>query len=57
MTALNLSNADTSRVTNMNGMFAGISLGTLDLTAFDTSRVTNMSYYDSRHKEVFRQTF
>ena len=41
---LDLSNFDTSNVTDMNGMFEGMSnLTTLDLSNFDTSKVTNMS--------------
>ena len=41
---LDLSNFDTSRVTNMSNMFFGMSsLTTLNLSNFDTSRVTNMS--------------
>ena len=41
---LDLSNFDTSKVTNMTRMFSGTSsLTTLDLSNFDTSKVTNMS--------------
>ncbi len=46
---LDLSNADTSNVTNMGNLFYGCSsLKTLDLTSFDTSNVTDMSlmFYD-----------
>ena len=44
ITSLNLSNFDTSSVTNMSFMFDRMSsLSTLDLSNFDTSRVTNMS--------------
>ncbi|MFK4936589.1 bacterial Ig-like domain-containing protein [Lactococcus garvieae] len=40
----NLSNLDTSSVTNMRSMFNGMSsLTTLDLSTFDTSSVTDMS--------------
>ena len=40
---INLSNFDTSKVTNMEGMFAGMSnLSTLNLSNFDTSQVTSM---------------
>ena len=40
---IDLSNFDTSEVTNMEGMFYGMSnLTTLDLSNFDTSKVTNM---------------
>lgn len=40
---LGLNNFDTSKVTNMSGMFQGCtSLKTLDLSSFDTSKVTDM---------------
>jgi surface protein/YD repeat-containing protein len=39
-----LENIDTSQVTNMSGMFSGVSgLTELDVSGWDTSRVTNMS--------------
>ena len=42
--SINLTNFDTSLVTNMNGMFTGCSsLESLDLTNFDTSNVMDMS--------------
>ena len=42
---LDLSNFDTSKVTDMGSMFYGTSnLTTLNLSSFDTSNVTNMSY-------------
>ncbi len=42
---LELSNFDTSRVTNMNDIFHGMSsLTSLNLSNFDTSKVTNMSH-------------
>ena len=42
---LDLSNFDTSQVTNMKEMFDGMrNLTTLDLSNFDTSQVTNMSW-------------
>ena len=42
---LDLNNFDTSKVTNMLGMFKDCrSLTSLDLSNFDTSKVTNMSY-------------
>ena len=42
---MDLSNADTSHVTNMSWMFAGCdSLESLDLRSFDTSNVTDMSW-------------
>ena len=48
---LDLSNFDTSKVTNMYSMFSGMSkLTTLNLSGFDTSKVTNMNsmfYYMS----------
>ncbi len=40
---LDLANVDTSKVTDMSGMFTGTSLSNIDLSDFDTSRVTNMS--------------
>lgn len=39
---LDLSKFNTSRVTNMKGMFRGSSLKELDLSSFDTSKVTDM---------------
>ena len=39
---INLSNFDTSKVTNMGSMFASTILKTLDLSSFDTSLVENM---------------
>jgi len=45
LTNLNLSNFNTSDVTNMEGMFYYCpKLVSLDLSSFDTSSVTNMSY-------------
>ena len=45
LTQLDLSNFDTSSVTEMNGMFSCCkALTQLDLSNFDTSKVTNMSY-------------
>ena len=42
---MDLSNFDTSKVTNMRTMFSGMSkLTTLNLSNFDTSNVTNMFY-------------
>ena len=42
---IDLSNFDTSKVTNMDGMFYSMSnLTTLNLSNFDTSKVTNMHY-------------
>ena len=42
---IDLSNFDTSQVTNMSGMFSGMrNLTTLDLSNFDTSKVTDMSF-------------
>ena len=42
---LDLSNFDTSKVTNMQSMFSGIhKLSTLNLSSFDTSNVINMQY-------------
>ena len=48
---IDLSNFDTSEVTNMGGMFYGMSnLTTLNVSHFDTSKVTDMSmmFYDMR---------
>ena len=45
LTALNLSNFDTSKVTTMYAMFRNMpNLTTLDLSNFDTSQVTDMKY-------------
>ena len=42
---IDLSNFDTSQVTNMSGMFSGMrNLTTLGLSNFDTSKVTDMSF-------------
>ena len=49
ITKINLSNFDTSQVTNMYSMFDGcLSLTSLDLSNFDTSQVINMRsmFYD-----------
>lgn len=44
LTSLDLSNFNTSKVTNMSDMFYGCSkLTSLNLSSFDTSDVTNMS--------------
>ncbi|EAE8309329.1 BspA family leucine-rich repeat surface protein [Listeria monocytogenes] len=43
VTSLDLSNFDTSNVTNMNGMFHNSAATSLDLSSFDTSNVTTMS--------------
>ncbi len=40
---LDLSNFDTSKVTDMSGMFVFMNLTTLNLSNFDTSKVTDMS--------------
>ena len=45
LTALDISNFDTSKVTDMSSMFFYCqSLTTLDVSSLDTSKVTNMSY-------------
>ena len=45
LTSLDLSNFDTSKVTNMGDMFYGMSnLTSLNLSNFDTSKVTNMGW-------------
>ena len=41
---IDLSNFDTSNVTDMYSMFSDSSATTLDLSSFDTSRVTNMIF-------------
>ena len=41
--SLNVSNFNTSKVTDMSGMFHGIKPTELDLSSFDTSKVTDMS--------------
>ena len=52
LTSLNLSDFDTSKVTNMNSMFScTYSLTSINLSSFDTSNVTNMAgmfYYMNR---------
>ena len=49
-TILDLSNFDTSKVTNMSYMFYNSQATTLDLSNFDTSKVTNMGamFYNSQ---------
>ena len=42
-TTLDVSNFNTSNVTNMNGMFYNSKATTLDVSNFDASKVTNMS--------------
>ncbi|UKI58807.1 MAG: DUF285 domain-containing protein [Clostridium sp.] len=49
-TTLDLSNFDTSKVTDMSEMFSGSQATTLDLSNFDTSKVTNMSLMFSYSK-------
>ncbi len=45
LTSIDISNADTSNVTNMDYMFYGCNrVESLDLSNFDTSNVTNMNY-------------
>ena len=42
--SMDLSNFDTSQVTNMDRMFQGLNrVSSLDISSFDTSKVTNMS--------------
>ncbi len=46
LTQLDVSNFDTSNVTNMSSMFFGCAnLSQLDVSNFDTSNVTNMDFY------------
>ena len=48
VTTLNLTNFNTSKVTNMKDMFKKTLVTTLDLSSFDTSKVVNMeSMFDS----------
>ena len=44
LTTLDLSNFDTSNVTDMNYIFYGCGALTLNVSNFDTSNVTNMRY-------------
>ena len=44
LSSVNLSNLNTSKVTNMYGMFYYTALTSLDLSNLDTSNVTNMSW-------------
>ena len=44
VTALDVSNFDTSKVRDMGYMFSNCQASTLDVSNFDTSNVTNMSY-------------
>ena len=48
---LDLSNFNTSKVTNMDSMFFASGLTSLNLSSFNTSKVTDMSYmfYDMRN--------
>ena len=43
LASIEFENFDTSKVTDMSGMFTANALTTLDLSIFDTSKVTNMS--------------
>ena len=46
LTSLDLSNFDTSQVTNMGGMFdLSTSLTSLDLSSFDFSQVLDIGFY------------
>ena len=51
LTTLDLSNFNTSKVTNMDSMFFTSGLTSLNLSSFNTSKVTDMSYmfYDMRN--------
>ena len=44
LTELNVSTFNTSKVTQMDGMFAALKVNKIDLSHFDTSNVINMSY-------------
>ena len=50
-TSLNLSNFNTSKVTNMASMFYESQAKALDLSSFDTSNVTNMGvmFYNNKN--------
>ena len=50
MGSLDLTDFDTSNVTNMTGMFQGLRASSVDLSSFDTSKVTNMSYMFSNYR-------
>ena len=39
---------DTSSATNMNGMFAGTGIRTIDISRFDTSKVKDFGYMFNR---------
>ena len=56
LTSLNLSNFNTSNVTNMCAMFSlCLSLMNLNLTSFNTSKVTDVSYIFSGCKKLQTQ--
>ena len=53
LTELNLSNFDTSKVTNMGGMFSKCSkIVSLDLSSFDTSNATPFSIADTVNESI-----
>ncbi|ECB9705980.1 BspA family leucine-rich repeat surface protein [Listeria monocytogenes] len=58
-TSLDLSNLDTSNVTDMSYMFDGSDSTSLDLSSFDTSSVTNMAFmfYSSAAASLDLSTF
>ena len=49
---IDLSNFNTSKVTNMQGMFKGSYLPSIDIRHFDTSNVTDMSYMFAELRKV-----
>ena len=54
-TTLDVSNFNTSNVTDMSAMFSGSQATTLDVSNFNTSKVTNMGYmfYNSTNSNPF----
>ncbi|EEO2021148.1 BspA family leucine-rich repeat surface protein, partial [Listeria monocytogenes] len=56
VTSIDMSNWDTSNVTNMSYMFANSAVTSLDLSDFDTSNVTNMSYMFDRAHQIQQLT-
>lgn len=50
MGPLDLTDFDTSNVTDMSGMFQGLRATSVDLSSFDTSKVTNMAQMFSNYR-------
>lgn len=59
MGPLDLTDFDTSNVTDMSGMFQGLRATSVDLSSFNTSKVTNMSrmFSNYRSNELNLSTF